>query len=170
MPPRPSSKAVVVRNVVAAVFVALVALWAPAPTWGADEASARQAAEKIVAALTAAFRSRDGEAFAAQFWPDGEFMNVFGQVVTGQEQIAAMTTRVFTGALKDRVVHMEIRNVRELAPNVILIDTTDSDAANPGGVKTRMKLVVEKRGDSWRVVAAQNTRVSTPAFETGVPR
>src|SRR5687768_14942334 len=69
----------------------------------ADEISAR-----AVERLTAAYRARDGQAYAALFWPDAELMNVFGQIVTGHDQIEALTNTVFRGALKDRVVHMEI--------------------------------------------------------------
>jgi uncharacterized protein (TIGR02246 family) len=131
---------------------------------------AQQVAQKSVAALTAAFHAHDGRAFAAEFWPDAEFMNVFGQVVTGQEQIEKLHDTVFKGALKDRVVHMEIRGVRQLGPNVIVVDTTDSNAAKPGDRVTRMKLILEKRQDTWRVVAGQNTGISTPAFATGAPQ
>jgi uncharacterized protein (TIGR02246 family) len=135
-----------------------------------DATSARKIAERTVDALTAAFHAHDGSAFAAEFWPDAEFINVFGQVVTGREQIATLTDTVFKGALKNRVVHMEIRKVRQLAPNVIVLDTTDSNAAKPDDRQTRMKLILEKRQDTWRVVAAQNTAISTPTFATGAPQ
>jgi uncharacterized protein (TIGR02246 family) len=129
-----------------------------------------EVAAKAVEALTAAYRARDGRAFAAQFWPDAEFMNVFGQVVTGQDQIEALTNTVFRGALRDRVVHMDVRSVRQLAPNVIILDTTNSDASKSSDQVTQMKWILEKRGDTWRVIAGQNTPIQTPAFETGVAR
>lgn len=131
-------------------------------------ASTDEIAAKAVDELTAAYRARDGHAFAALFWPDAEFMNVFGQVVSGQDQIEALINTVFRGAMKDRVVHMDIRKVRQLAPNVIILDTTNSDASKSSDQVTQMKWILEKRGDEWRVIAGHNTPIQTPAFETGV--
>lgn len=136
---------------------------------GKDE-RARPVAEKIVNAMTAAFLAHDGDAYAAEFWPEAEFMNVFGQIVEGRQQIATLHNTVFRGALKDRVVHMDIRKIRQLAPNVIVVDTTDSNSAKPDDRVTRMKLILEKRQGMWHVIAGQNTPISTPAFETGAPR
>ncbi len=124
-------------------------------------------AAKAVAQLTAAYRARDGKAFAALFWPDAEFMNVFGQVVEGQDGIEALVNTVFKGALKDRVVHMDIRKVRQLAPNVIILDTLNSDASKSSDQVTQMKWILEKRQDTWRVIAGHNTPIQTPAFATG---
>jgi uncharacterized protein (TIGR02246 family) len=153
---------------IAALVIGIVIIGAGV---GAQPAESKdEVAAKAVEALTAAYRARDGAAFAAQFWPDAEFMNVFGQVVTGQDQIAALTNTVFRGALRNRVVHMDVRSIRQLAQNVIILDTTNSDASKSSDQVTQMKWILEKRGDTWRVIAGQNTSVETPAFETGVAR
>jgi uncharacterized protein (TIGR02246 family) len=131
---------------------------------------ARLVAQKIVSALTAAFVVHDGDAFAAEFWPDAEFMNVFGQVVEGQQQIATLHNTVFRGPLKDRIVRMDIRKIRQLTSDVVIVDTTDSNSGKPDDRVTRMKLILERRHGTWHVIAAQNTLISTPAFETGAPR
>jgi hypothetical protein len=68
------------------------------------------------------------------------------------------------GALRGRELKMSMRKVRQLAPNVIVVDAEDSDKNEASAVVTRLKLILEKRGDVWHAVAAQNTRVSTPTF------
>jgi uncharacterized protein (TIGR02246 family) len=63
------------------------------------------------------------------------------------------------GPLSGRQLKMTIRKVRRLAPNVIIVDSDDTDAGTATQATTRLKLILEKREEVWRVVAAQNTRV-----------
>jgi hypothetical protein len=49
-----------------------------------------------------------------------------------------------------------------------VLDTTNSDASKSSDQVTRMKWILERRGEEWRVIAGQNTSIETPAFETGV--
>ena len=121
-------------------------------------------ANRIVTNLMKAWNSHDGKAYAAEFWPDAEFVNVFGGIMNDQKEIASRTDAVLKGALSGRQLQMTIRKVRQLAPNVIVVDSEDTDTSRAKGVVTRLKLILERRGDVWRAVAAQNTRVSTPTF------
>jgi len=129
---------------------------------GQDQAT--DVANRIVGNMTKAWNSHDGVAYAAEFWPDAEFVNVFGGIMKDQQEIATRTDEVVKGALRGRQVKMTIRRVRELAPTVIVVDSEDTDGSGASQVTTRMKLVLQKRGDVWRVAAGQNTRVSTPTF------
>jgi uncharacterized protein (TIGR02246 family) len=151
-----------------ASFLIACAVLGPVAFGASRTESSSEIAAKAVEQLTAAYRARDGHAYAALFWPDAELMNVFGQVVTGQDQIEALVNTVFRGPLRDRVVHMDIRKIRQLAPNVIVLDTTNSDASKSSDQVTQMKWILEKRGLEWRVIAGQNTAIQTPAFETGL--
>ena len=121
-------------------------------------------ANRLVTNLMKAWNSHDGKAYAAEFWPDAEFVNVFGGIMNDQQEIASRTDALVKGALSARQLRMTIRKVRQLAPNVIVVDSEDTDASSAKAVVTRLKLILEKRGDVWRAVAAQNTRVSTPTF------
>jgi hypothetical protein len=40
----------------------------------------------------------------------------------------------------------------------------DTDAGGATTVETRFKIIIEKRNEVWRIVAAQNTRVSPSLF------
>jgi len=129
---------------------------------GQDQAT--DVANRIVGNMTKAWNSHDGTAYAAEFWPDAEFVNVFGAIMKDQQYIATRTDEVVKGALRNRQVKMTIRRVRELAPTVIVVDSEDTDGSGASQVTTRMKLILQKRGDIWRVAAGQNTRLSTPTF------
>jgi hypothetical protein len=43
--------------------------------------------------------------------------------------------------------------------NVIVVDSTDTDLTGATQAITRFKLILEKRGSDWHIVAGQNTRV-----------
>lgn len=78
-----------------------------------------------------------------------------------QQEIASRTDQIVKGALSGRQLEMTIRRVRQLAPNVIVVDSEDTDKSTSTAVVPRLKLILEKRGDIWRAVAAQNTREHT---------
>ena len=121
-------------------------------------------ASRFLEHVTKAWEARDGRAYAAAFWPDAEIVNVFGGLMNGEEVIAARMNQILKGALTARESKQSIRKVRMLAPNVIVVDTVNTDAGNAAGVETMFKYILEKRGDVWRAVAGQNTRVTKPTF------
>lgn len=127
-----------------------------------DDATA--VANRFVDNLTKAWESRNGRAYAAEFWPDAEIVNVFGGVMKDQEVIATRMDQILKGALNARQSKQSIRKIRMLAPNVIVVDTVNTDAGNAAGVETMFKYILEKRSGVWRAVAGQNTRVSKPTF------
>ena len=119
-------------------------------------------AGRVVNNMMQAWRDHDGHAYAAEFWPDAEFVNIFGAVMKDQEEIATLHDRIMKGPLKERQPQMTIRRIRRLAPNVIIVDCTDTDASKATQGVTRMKLILEMRGDVWHIVAGQNTGVRSP--------
>jgi uncharacterized protein (TIGR02246 family) len=129
---------------------------------GADEATA--IANGFIERIMKAWQARDGRAYAAEFWPDAEIVNVFGGVMAGEEVIGPRMDQILKGALNERDSKQSIRKVRQLAPGVIVVDTVNTDAGNAAGVQTMFKYILEKRGNDWRAVAGQNTRVSKPTF------
>src|SRR5687768_16371355 len=108
---------------------------------------ATDVANRIVGNMTKAWNSHDGHAYAAEFWPDAEFVNVFGGIMKDQQDIASRTDEVVKRALRDRQAKMTIRRVRELAPTVIVVDSEDTDGSGASQLTTRMKLILHKRGD-----------------------
>jgi uncharacterized protein (TIGR02246 family) len=121
-------------------------------------------ANRFVERVMKAWQARDGRAYAAAFWPDAEIVNVFGGVMAGEQVIGPRMDQILKGALNTRDSKQSIRKVRMLAPNVIVVDTVNTDAGNAAGVETMFKYILEKRANEWRAVAGQNTRVSKPTF------
>jgi len=119
---------------------------------------------RFIERVMKAWEARDGRAYAAAFWPDAEIVNVFGGVMAGDQVISARMDQILKGALNARDSKQIIRKVRMLAPNVIVVDTVNTDAGAAAGAETMFKYILEKRANEWRAVAGQNTRVSKPTF------
>ena len=101
------------------------------PGHSAEDATA--VANRFIEGVTKAWEARDGRAYAAAFWPDAEIVNVFGGVMAGEQVIAARMDQILKGALNARDSKQTIRKVRMLAPNVIVVDTVNTDAGNAAG-------------------------------------
>jgi len=125
-------------------------------------------------AFTQAWMARDGEALAALFVPDADFVNVVGIWWEDQSAIAkahsyALTsffseTRLSPGRIKTRmlgenhaVVHCRFHLAGQTAP--------DGSAAAPRS--TIIVFVLTRAEDGWKAVTAQNTDI-VPGTETQV--
>jgi uncharacterized protein (TIGR02246 family) len=135
-----------------------------------DEALA--VARRVVSNLETAWNTGNGKAYAAEYWPDAELINIFGSVVEGQTQVSARMSEIFAGAFKGSHVTSTIRKVRRLGPSVIVVDTDQDNTGTVGPqasserqpVRTRLKNILERRNGLWRIVATQNTQVAAPMF------
>jgi uncharacterized protein (TIGR02246 family) len=134
----------------------------------ATEDEATQATTRVVAGLERAWNAGDGSAFAAEYWPDAEFVNIFGMIMDGQKSIAERHVQVFEGPFKGTRMKIDIRRTRMLAPNVIIADTvmnsTGGQLLSSRTAQTRLKHILEKRNGVWRIVASQNTEITPPRF------
>lgn len=127
--------------------------------------------EAFPAAFRDAWMARDGEAIGALFAEDADFVNVVGIWWEDRAAIARAhghalgsffaRTRLSIGRVKVRrlgdtaVVHARVRLTGQAAP----------DASDAGARTTILVFVLERRGDGWFAVAAQNTDV-VPGAET----
>ena len=112
-----------------------------------------------------------GEAFAAQFAEDSDYVVVNGFHLKGRQQNATSHQHIFDTFYKGTRLWIQIKSVRFLKPDVALIHSVgrilkpgESDASpEPESIQT---WVVMKRKDGWLIDAFQNTpiqRQSGPA-------
>jgi uncharacterized protein (TIGR02246 family) len=134
-----------------------------------DPGEIEQAARDLAARFTDTWNRRDGAGYGLAYWPDAELVDPTGAIWDGREAIAWMHVELWRGPAHDSRVEARVRRVRELAPNVgvIDLDVTVEGFAPPGAVpgdtiETHLKHVVEKRGDKWKIIASQNTFVVPP--------
>jgi uncharacterized protein (TIGR02246 family) len=139
------------------------------PGTQSDEAAIRA----LLAAQAEAWNRGDAAAWSAVFEPGADFVNVFGTVFSGRDQIEERHAAIFDTFFKGSRTTVTVRRLVFLTPRLAIVDSdhvvTDYGALPPslhpvdGAVRTRMKYVMRKSGRHWNVVAAQNTEMKPPA-------
>lgn len=131
-----------------------------------DPAKARAAAEKMAAALTAAWNAADGEAFAAEFAGDADFVNIFAMHVEGRDEIAQLHQRIFDTIYSGSHQAITVEEVRSLGEHTAVVHfrahVHTPTGPMAGEVKTLATAVIVHEGHDWKIVAFQNTRETPP--------
>jgi len=126
-----------------------------------------EVAEDFAARFAGAWNHHDMEELGRLFRDDASFVNVVGTRMRGREEIRKHHATVHAGHYRDSHLLVEVEDARELAPVVIvavLRSQLSGDERVPGEVRhSLLTLVIDRRGDEWSIVAAQNTFVVGPA-------
>ncbi len=124
----------------------------------------KSTAETVIKQLEDAWNSADGAAFAAPFAPDADFVNIRGELHTGQEAIAAGHQQIFTTIYAGSTLRYAVRQAREV-DGVILahIDAVLNAPSGPlaGETKALGSIVLVGDGDEQRIAAFHNTVVAS---------
>jgi uncharacterized protein (TIGR02246 family) len=85
----------------------------------------------------------------------------------GRAEIERQHGAVHAGPYRNSTLHVDVDDARELVPGVIVAHVraeARGDDQDPGEVrKALLTLVIERRADLWRIIAAHNTAVAAPA-------
>lgn len=129
------------------------------------------APQDFVPAFQAAWHARDGEALAALFAEDADFVNVVGIWWEDRPAIARAhgyalqsffaDTRLAAGRIKVR----EMGEVSVIHARMTLTGQTSPDGTMAGARTTILSFVLQRRAGGWACVSAQNTDV-VPGAET----
>lgn len=133
-----------------------------------------------VARLATAWNAGDGEAWAAEYWPDGSLINILGVVFADAKSVAAVTNQILAGPFKGSTFVPTVRRVRLIGTDAAILDV-DVNVTNfrglppgavatmPGLLLTRFTYVFENRSNVWKIASSQNTAVQ-PAAAAGQPK
>ncbi|HEX5761360.1 MAG TPA: SgcJ/EcaC family oxidoreductase [Thermoanaerobaculia bacterium] len=129
----------------------------------ADEAAIRA----LVAKCIEGWNRGSGEAFAAQFAEDSDYVVVNGMHLEGRQENAANHQRIFDTFYKGTRVWAEVKSIRFLRPDVAVMHSVstilkpgESPASpQPGAIQT---WVVSRHGEEWLIDAFQNTPIAPP--------
>lgn len=119
--------------------------------------------------LAAAWNAGDGDAWAAEYWPDGTLVNILGAVFPTATAVASVTNTILAGPFKGSTFAYTVRRVR-MVGTAAIIDTDvgvtgfralprGAVATQPGLLLTRFIHVFENRNGGWKIEASQNTAV-----------
>ena len=113
--------------------------------------------------------------YGSQYWPDAELVDPSGNIWSDQQSIVKMHVDLWNTAFKGSEVSGTVRRTRVLSPSLLIADfNLDLKVQGPlpptipsanGVVKAHLKHVLEKRGQDWKVIAAQNTFYSAQSSD-----
>jgi len=111
--------------------------------------------------MIAGWNAGDAAAMTRDFADDGQIVGFDGSEVSGREQIASYLAGIFAGHKVASFVTL-VREVREIAPNVMLL-RAHAGMVPPGKAEINratnavQTLVAVNRGDRWQIALFQNT-------------
>ena len=121
----------------------------------------RAAIERIVAQLEAAWNAMDGNAFAAPFADDADFVNIRADHFHGRPAIAAGHTAIFQSIYAGSTNRYAIETARLLHPDVALVHVHAVLNAPQGPLagrhNARFSLVLTKGPGAWQIASFHNT-------------
>jgi len=124
----------------------------------------------IVARLDAAWGAMDAVAWAREFAPDAQFVNILGQTMNGATAIRDRHAFVFNGPFKGSRLTSTVSRLRFVGPLAAVVECNQdltgyvalppgSRETQPGVLKTRMVHMVAKVNGTWTVISTQNTQL-----------
>jgi uncharacterized protein (TIGR02246 family) len=136
----------------------------------ADESAIRALVQRCVEG----WNKGSGEAFAAQFAEDSDYVVVNGMHIKGRRQNASGHQQIFDTIYKGTRLWVQVKSVRFLRPDVALMHTAskvlkpgESDASpEPEAIQT---WTVSKHGKEWLIDAFHNTPIQGQGGQASKP-
>jgi uncharacterized protein (TIGR02246 family) len=122
--------------------------------------------ENIVLRLQTAWNAMDGEAFAAPFGAEADFVNIRGEHFRGRAEIAAGHAGLFQGIYAGSTNQLTVEDARTLRPEVALVrvrsrlDVPRGPFAGRHGARFTLVLTKERQG--WEIASLHNTLEAGP--------
>jgi len=121
----------------------------------------RAAIDALVHSLEAAWNAGDGDAFAAPFAADADFVNVRAEHHRGRQAIAAGHTAIFRSIYAGSTNQYIVRSARLLTGDVALVHVDAALDVPSGPLAGRLRalysMVLVRQGSGWEVASFHNT-------------
>ncbi len=119
------------------------------------------ALDRIVRQLESAWNAGDGDAFAAPFAEDADFVNIRAEHHRGRPAIAAGHTAIFRGIYAGSTNRCSLEGARLLRPDVALarvLATLDCPTGPLAGRhRARFTMVLTRGPNGWEITSFHNT-------------
>ena len=124
-------------------------------------AADRAAIETIVTHLETAWNAMDGDAFAAPFADDADFVNIRAEHFRGRDAVAAGHTAIFRSIYAGSTNRCTLESARLVRPDVALAHVHALLDSPQGPLKgrheARFSLVLTREPGGWKIAAFHNT-------------
>ncbi len=125
-----------------------------------------QALRQVVSELERAWNRGDSLAWTALFAEDADLIHILGGHLRGEASIERAHRAIFDTIYKGSILRYTVEKIQPIGPEVAIVFLfAELHIATPGvppGLQARPTLVAQRVGDTWKIVAFQNTLV-TPA-------
>jgi len=157
-------------NGLALALFGLLAATAVAPVNAAklDESGIRTSLDR----LASGWNTPSADAWAQEYWPDGELINILGLLYASPVDIRNRTAEILAGPFRASHFAFAVRRIRFIGADAAIVDTDITISGfrglpgiaptRPNELTTRMKHIYERRHGKWLIVASQNTAVIPP--------
>lgn len=136
----------------------------------ADDQARESEIHRVVERLSEAWRAGDGSAWADEFAEDADFTAWFGLRLKGKKEIAFGHQMIFDNFYADTTFDLSVQNIRFVRDDVaiaLLVGSVARDGeAIPEEPDAVPLVVLEQRGDDWKIIAFQNTPFAVNEFRT----
>ena len=162
-------------TVIALFTASLISIFAQGNTsQNAPKAADESAVRALVQKCIEGWNKGSGEAFAAQFAEDSDFVVGNGMHIKGRRQNASSHQQIFDTFFKGTRLWIQVKSVRFLKPDVALMHTAskvlkpgESDASpEPEFIQT---WTVSKHGNEWLIDAFHNTPIQRQSGQASKP-
>ena len=121
----------------------------------------RGAIDALVHTLDTAWNAGDGDAFAAPFAEDADFVNVRAEHHRGRQAIAAGHTAIFRGIYAGSTNAYVVKSARLVTGDVALVHVNATLQVPSGPLAGQMKalysMVLVREGSGWQIASFHNT-------------
>ena len=124
--------------------------------------------EDAALAFESAWNAHDMAALGSLFTEDATFVNRFGRMVRGVDQIIALHAPIHETVYSDSTLENELIDAAHIAAEVAIVhfwSRLSAGAAHPAAlhqVDTLILAVLTKRDESWRIRALENVTLTNP--------
>lgn len=132
--------------------------------------------EDVPQGFEAAWNAHDMAALGSLFHPDATFVNRFGHLVRGADEIVALHRPIHETIYRDSIMANELIDVAPVAEGAVVAHFWSRlaiGAAHPAGphtIDTLILAVVTRRDASWRIQALENVTLTDPRTGESVLR
>jgi uncharacterized protein (TIGR02246 family) len=150
-------------------FVAATITLCATPAFGQDDdGGARAGAESILAQFMRTWSANDAKGLAALFAPSADFINPYGDLARGPDEIAAFYAGAFARGYAGTKGEGELVWVRLLAPGLALIDGRwrigghkNQDGSLRPDERGILVAVISRTPAGWRILALRENASAT---------
>ena len=121
------------------------------------------------------WNSGDGQAYAAVFEEDADYITFGGTHTQGRQAIAGEHQQLFDTVLRGSRLRLDMTRLRFLHPDIAIAQLVGGILDEPGqaelsDVRRSIQTVVLRQGDgNWRIAASQVTRIQSLQSGINIP-